>query len=138
MQAKPIKSVMLIDDESIDRMIYKSVLKKSELVDDIYEFTYAKDALEFLADTSNPPIDVIFLDIRMPQMDGFEFLEAATKALGNNFASMVIMMLTTSLNPKDIERAKSFEVVKDYINKPMEFIHVQQAVEHLEQLRGNS
>ena len=55
----------------------------------------------------------------MPRMNGFEFLESATEQLGPGFARAVVIMLSTSLNPKDMDRAASFDVVRDYIPKPL-------------------
>ena len=68
-------------------------------------------------------------------MSGFEFLETATRELGERFAEAVIVMLTTSLNPKDRERADEFEVVKSFINKPLTVDDVESVVEILGQGR---
>lgn len=119
-----IKTVMLVDDERIDRMIYERVLQRSALVDDVIGFEYATDALEFLKQPDRPEVDVIFLDINMPRMSGLEFLEAATEEFGNRFARMIVVMLTTSLNPFDRQRASQFEVVRQFINKPLTEQHV--------------
>jgi len=115
---------MLIDDELLDQKIYQRVLKRSGIVDEIITFQYADEALEYLKSIEPKSIDVIFLDINMPRMNGFEFLESATDEIGEEFAGAVIVMLTTSLNPADQERAMSFEVVRDFINKPLTEEHV--------------
>ena len=122
---------MLIDDEQYDQMIYKRVLDRSGLVGKVHSFQYAEEALEFLKNDERPRIDLVFLDINMPRMNGFEFLDAATKILGEGFADAVIIMLTTSLDPKDMQKAKEYEVVRDFINKPLTVRHVENAVELL-------
>lgn len=121
---KRLSKVMLIDDELLDQKIYQRVLKRSGIVDEIITFQYADEALEYLKSIEPKSIDVIFLDINMPRMNGFEFLESATDEIGEEFAGAVIVMLTTSLNPADQERAMSFEVVRDFINKPLTEEHV--------------
>ena len=115
----PIKLALLIDDEEIDQRQYRRVMDKSGLVGEVMTFTYADQALEFMRENPDLNIDVIFLDINMPRMNGFEFLAEAVDKLGKGFAKIVVAMLTTSLNPDDQIRAKGFEVVRDYINKPL-------------------
>jgi CheY-like chemotaxis protein len=73
--------------------------------------------------------DVIFLDINMPRMNGFEFLAAAQDLLGAAALPPVVMMLTTSLDPRDRVRASAFAAVKSYINKPLTEAHVGQALD---------
>ena len=115
----PIKTALLIDDEEVDQILYRRIIDRSGLVEELISYRYADEALDFLRQTDRGPIDVIFLDINMPRMDGFEFLEAAIEELDSSFATIVIVMLTTSMNPADKERAMTFDVVKDYINKPL-------------------
>lgn len=124
---KPIKLAVLIDDAVIDQRLYKRVLDRSGLVERVELFSYADDALGWLNDHPEEKVDVIFLDINMPRMNGFEFLTEATATLGQGFAKVVVAMLTTSLNPDDLTQAKTFQVVKDFINKPL-------AVEHIKRI----
>lgn len=114
-----LNTVMVIDDEEIDQMLYKHILNRSGIVQNVISFLSAEEALEYLIRNKDDKIDAIFLDINMPCMTGFQFLEAATEELGTKFVAMVVVMLTTSLNPKDRAKADDFEVVKDYINKPL-------------------
>ena len=124
-----IKTVMLIDDELLDQRMYQRVINRSGIVGNLISFQYADEALTYLKQEDREEIDVIFLDINMPRMNGFEFLEAATAELGPAFAKAVIVMLTTSLNPKDYERAQEFEVVRDFINKPLTIEHLKDIVQ---------
>lgn len=123
--SKKIGTVLIVDDEELDQKIYRRILMRSGLVDDVIGFTYPDRALEFLAASDRPVIDVLFLDINMPIMDGFEFLKSATERFGKDFAKTVVVLLTTSLDAKDQERAKQFEVVKAYINKPLVPEHIE-------------
>ncbi|MFC6639072.1 response regulator [Sulfitobacter sp. JBTF-M27] len=115
----PIQLALLIDDEAIDQKMYMRIMERSGVVGRIMGFLAADHALDYLKSNPDQAVDAIFLDINMPRMDGFEFLEAATAALGPSFAKVCIVMLTTSLDPYDHERAAAFEVVKDFINKPL-------------------
>lgn len=110
---------LLIDDEEIDQRQYKRVLKRSDLIGEIMSFTYADEALAYLKENPGLEVDVIFLDINIPRMNGLEFLSAATQELGASFAGVVVAMLTTSLIPEDRRRAEAFEIVKAFINKPL-------------------
>ncbi len=122
---KPLKTTMLIDDEEFDQRQYIRVLQKSGLVETVLQYTYAEDALEHMSAHPDLEIDLILLDINMPRMNGFEFLEAAEEKLGAEFSKTAVVMLTTSLNPNDRVRAESYDVVRDFINKPLTLKHVE-------------
>lgn len=119
-----INLAMLIDDENVDQRLYKRVINRSGLIREVLVFSYADEALEHLKANPEIEVDVIFLDINMPRMNGFEFLDAAAKDLGEGFTKVVVAMLTTSLSPADQQRAKSFDVVKVYIQKPLTTDHI--------------
>ncbi len=122
---KKIGLTLLIDDQEFDQVQYLRVLENSGLVENTKVFTYADDALEFMSANPDTEIDAIFLDINMPRMDGFEFLETASETFGDDFAKVVVVMLTTSLSPRDRERARQFKVVREFLNKPLEVTHVE-------------
>ena len=114
-----IGCAMIVDDEPFDQMMYERILKRSGLVNQVIGFQYAEDALAHLAQEERPKIDVIFLDINMPRMNGFEFLEAAARDIGADFVKVCVVMLTTSIAPEDRARADSFDAVRDFISKPL-------------------
>ena len=122
---KPL-SVMIIDDNEADQYILKRLLKKAGLARAIFDAPDGRSALEFLSRYDDKartlpddfPPEIIFLDINMPHMNGFEFLEKFSElAEEHAFDSTIVMMVTSSGNPADMDRAKSCAHVKGYIVK---------------------
>lgn len=120
-----IEHLMTIDDEPIDQKLYKRMIRKSGLVETLTQAMSGPEALEYLSRPDSLPVDVILLDINMPAMNGFEFLETATDRFGTGFVRYAVLMLSTSTRPEDRARALSFEVVRDFLPKPltMEALH---------------
>ncbi|MGQ7843383.1 response regulator [Granulosicoccus sp. 3-233] len=126
-----IKTVITIDDEPVDQMIYKRVLKRSGIVQTVMDFQLAEEALNYFRKDDHVKPDIIFLDIHMPRMNGFEFLDQAIAEFGQEFAESVVIMLTTSLDPADRERASRYPMVLDYLSKPLTVENVQLAARYL-------
>ncbi|MEM9812734.1 MAG: response regulator [Pseudomonadota bacterium] len=121
-----IGRLMVVDDNAIDQRLYRRIVERSGRVDDMISCLSGQEALDHLNEEGSGPVDVILLDINMPRMNGFEFLEVATERLGPDFASMVIIMLTTSLDPGDVVRAQRFGAVRDLFHKPLTSTHIDQ------------
>jgi CheY-like chemotaxis protein len=125
MAEKKYKTVMLIDDNEIDNLINQKMIEAASIAENIYTHTGAKSALEFLKNMEHLPIaesvlpDIIFLDIDMPLMDGFQFLDEFEKMSPNIKKKCKIVMLTSSINPQDFNRSKKYINVKLYLNKPL-------------------
>lgn len=135
-QQDVINIVMLVDDDLHDHMIYQRLINRSVGPVNPYFFDGAQKALEFLRNPQCPPVDLIFLDINMPGMDGFEFLAAAAQDPNVWRDHPVVIMLSTSARPEDQHRARDFAVVKDYMIKPMTLDHLSRAIEIVRQCRG--
>jgi CheY-like chemotaxis protein len=121
------KSIMLIDDNEIDNFINEKLIKAYYFAENVYVHTSTKSALEFLKNievTFNEiPEDLIpshiLLDINMPILDGFHFLDEFEKFSSVLKERIRIIMLTTSLNPLDIEKSKNYKHVIKFLHKPL-------------------
>jgi CheY-like chemotaxis protein len=118
--SKKLNCVLLVDDDSDCNFFHQRLLKKMKCVEQIYIVNDGVEALNYLKsniDKKSPQPDIIFLDINMPRMNGWEFLDEY-KNLDNEIkATIVLVMLTTSLNPDDKERAKHYSDVRGFSNK---------------------
>ncbi|MBL7858566.1 MAG: response regulator [Cyclobacteriaceae bacterium] len=114
--------IALVDDDVIFQLTASRTIKAAHITDRILQFENGEDALGFLktyAGNSDILPDVIFLDINMPIVDGWMFLEDYD-GLKKNFAKPIIVyMVSSSIDPRDIDRAKRNTNVKDYVVKPV-------------------
>jgi CheY-like chemotaxis protein len=117
-----MNSILIIDDEEVDFIIHSKIIKLGKFADKISYQNSGLSALQYLTEISKSASEWpthIFLDINMPQMNGFEFLEAFSKLEISLSKQPKIYILSSSINPKDREKAKGFELIKDYLMKPM-------------------
>jgi len=106
---------LLVDDDPINNMINERMLKKHHGEDIVCQvFPDGKPAISHFKNGGAKP-DMIFLDINMPEVDGWEFLEFYRHQ--NDKAPVV--MLTSSIDPKDLEKSKRYDCILDFISKPL-------------------
>jgi len=125
---RPYKFVMLIDEDEIDNLINQKIIESNNFSDKIIIFRTGQEALEYLdknKGTDEQLPDLIFLDINMPIMDGFQFLEEFENLKGGVHQKCKIIMLSSSISPRDIDRAASNRFVKKYLNKPLNSRYLQ-------------
>ena len=117
-----IQSVLLIDDNRSTNFLHTRILRRSGRVSAIKAVEDARQALDYLQTTSGgkyPSPELIFLDINMPGMNGWEFLEAYRQLPAEQRGGIVVVMLTTSLNPDDRARADRIAEVNEFAYKPL-------------------
>jgi len=123
---KKLNAVMLIDDNEIDNLINQKMIESIDLAENIFIHSGAKSALEYLkniekiktgAESFLP--ELIFLDIDMPLMDGFQFIDEFEKLAEVTKNYCKVILLTSSLDPKDIAKSKKNSYILKYLNKPL-------------------
>lgn len=121
------KNALLIDDNHIDNMINQRILNNYSIAENIRSSLSAVEALVYLnqhLQDGNVFPDLIFLDIRMPEMDGFQFLEAFDKLETPFKLRTKIYMLSSSLDPTDQRRVLESKYVLRFIGKPLTVSHL--------------
>lgn len=121
------KSILIVDDNEDDRYLLRRYLEMAGVTGDIYEAVNGNDALDFLKPYEAgveiygdkfPPL-IIFLDINMPVMNGYEFLNAFSelRSTDTRYSSIVITMFTSSAHAEDAAITEKYAFVKDYMIK---------------------
>lgn len=116
-------NICIVDDDDIYQFTVIKTLELLEFEKNIQVFSDGEEALEFLLnnlDKNEELPDVIFLDINMPIMDGYQFMEEYVKIKSKLGKKTVIYMVSSSVDPVDIEKAKRISDISDYIIKPIE------------------
>lgn len=116
-----LNNVVLIDDDDISNFLTAIVLKRAQVTHNINIFQDGYEALDWLQQKSNEnqsAPDLILLDLNMPAMDGFEFLNAYREIVGL-YKNAVVVVLTTSDSVEDMERMQAYPEVEVYLNKPL-------------------
>ena len=123
------KLLLFIDDDDATNFYHEHIIEQADVCEKYLMFQKAEEALEYLKNLTKDDQmpDAIFLDINMPKVDGWMFLEEYEKL--HLTKAPVIIMLTTSLRPSDEERAKQNQLVYKFLNKPL-------SEDHLHKLRN--
>ena len=115
---KKLNCILFIDDDEPTNFLNKITAEQSGCTDRVEVFQSGQEALDYLSGPFPSP-DLIFLDINMPAMDGWEFLDRYRKLLRTNKADSILVMLTTSQNPDDEFKTREISEVAGFENKPL-------------------
>ena len=117
---RKLDTILLVDDDETTNFFHKFILENEEIASNILEARNGEEALALLSDPGRrQEIDLIFLDVNMPIMNGFEFLESWEQLPNEQRGTFPILMLTTSSHFADKERAETFMTLSGYYNKPL-------------------
>ncbi|MDB5193771.1 MAG: cheB 1 [Segetibacter sp.] len=119
---KNCKKVMVVDDAEIDRFMAEKIMTKYDFAEEVITVESAMDALDYLNEHKDQPENLpclIFLDINMPEMTGFDFLDAYAKLADIIKRKCIIVMLSSSMLQEDHDLALSSPYVCDFIGKPL-------------------
>ena len=127
-----VPNILIIDDDPMSSFMLKRLAELGELADIITILNSGRSALEYIKErktSSNLLPDVIFLDIYMPVVNGWDFLAAFREFKNELTKSIDIIIVSSSEHPRDIDQAKTFEEVKAYAVKPVSLERLKELIE---------
>ncbi len=136
-----LRRVLLVDDDTVTNMLHRRVLERSGHVQNIDVATDGQEALDILcADLKEQRAlpELIFLDINMPGMGGFEFLEKYKEMQLESDMHLIIVMLSTSLLEADHARAEADPNVHCFCDKPLRLEKLTELIEELKAIKSGS
>lgn len=117
-----VTKILCVDDDPITLMLYKMVIRKAEFAQEIATARNGEEALAFFdinmpTHTKEYP-KLIFLDLNMPVMGGWEFLDHFNEKY-QSFTDTKVIVLSSTIDPRDIDKAKTYPMVIDFQSKPI-------------------
>jgi len=125
----------IVEDDLIYQFMLSRVIKRNNLAKRVITFSDGEKAIQYLTDnkaTNENIPDVIFLDINMPIMDGWQFIEEYAILKTEIKKKIAIFMLSFSVNPIDIERAREISEISEHIIKPITLEEVKRIINNYE------
>lgn len=133
-----INKVFCIDDDPITLVLCDMVIKKSEFAKEVITARNGKEGLDWFsayfsknnAGTKQDPPQIIFLDLNMPVMNGWDFLESYLMKYAERIPETKVVIVSSTVNPEDFLRANHYDIVIDFINKPLTAEGLHELSEH--------
>ncbi len=131
-----LKTILCVDDDPITLMLCKKVIKKAEFSEDVIFANNGQEAFELFQSIvskkeKKEPYQLpqlVFLDLNMPVMNGWEFLDLFKENIANEFLQTKVIILSSTIDPADYNKAKEYDIVSHFLSKPI-------TVEMLENLK---
>ena len=115
----PSTCVVLIEDDQAMNYYHQRLFVKQDFADEVLSYHSAKEALNGIKSLQQVTLLYIFLDLNMPQMDGWHFIEELEKLKFDSTTQIKLFVLSSSVNPNDMMKAKQNSAVTDYLSKPL-------------------
>ncbi|WP_339608747.1 response regulator [uncultured Roseivirga sp.] len=119
---KKLNSILLIDDNPADNLYHKMIIEGEEVTDSVKIAEDGVEAIDYLKSTFDgkyPQPDLVFLDINMPRMNGWEFLEEYSRLNASQKGRSLLMMLSTSNTIEDKRKSEQYDFILGYGSKPL-------------------
>jgi CheY-like chemotaxis protein len=121
-----MKKILCIDDDPVTIMFCTGIIKRNSFAAEVVSALSSKKAIEYYASLQKSSIEdkedypeLIFLDLNMPIMNGWEFLDEFVKTYFSDFPKTKVAILTSSIDPKDEERAADYSIAISFLSKPL-------------------
>ena len=133
-----IKKVFIVDDDEISIFILESFLMTEGFAEEFVGFLDAEEALQVLLDAADEDLpEIIFLDLNMPVLSGWDFLDALQPYEDKLLGKCNIYILTSSVDPAEIKRAQDYKLVVDYLHKPLNEAAIEKIVKQNARLKNS-
>lgn len=122
---RKLSCILLVDDDEVTNFLHKKILKEADVAEHILVALNGEEALDILRNTSDnkesgyPQPELIFLDINMPRMNGWEFIEEYQKLDESIKGNLLVVMLTVSLNTAEKIKASKLPAITAFRSKPL-------------------
>jgi CheY-like chemotaxis protein len=112
---------IVVDDSKLDCFIAEKIIRNTGKCEKVMSFLQAKDALDYISNTPDDGMThtIVLVDIQMPVMNGFEFVEAFEKLPESILKNYTIYIISSSINENDLNKVHNYKSVKQFLNKPL-------------------
>ena len=119
MAGKLPHTALVVEDSREDRFFLRRGLRAAFDKLDVIEFAYVEEAIAYLRSPERPSLSLILVDINMPRLNGFEFADAFAKLYPELRGDALFYIVSSSIDPDDLDRARSHPVVTGFLKKPI-------------------
>jgi len=133
---KKLERVILIDDDKVINFVNERTIKRANLAEIVMTFVDATETIDYMKENchkicSSGSTILVFLDLNMPVMDGWEFLDEVKKFPNYSTTVCKIFILSSSIDPTDVQKANEYSIVQDFISKPLTTAHLEKIKEKI-------
>lgn len=126
--------VLIVEDDTMVSFLHKALLQKNKIAQDPLIFKNGQEAWDFLVNDDPDEFYLILLDLNMPVLNGWQFLDKLKEK--NEISNRVkVAIVTSSINPEDNNKARDYDVVDYFLSKPLlDFTEIKKAMEDLKKI----